>query len=539
MNLRNISAQLLSAIFILSACTLSAQSVQQAANLTRNEQFEDAARMLQSLKSKKPTDPVLAYQMAWNSLKSDEVEAAMSAFQEAFTLNPKSPEGLVGAGIKALWEGKDTEAENLFHQGLAVAKKKVSAMRNNIGEAYMLAPNRNLDQALIYLKAATENDAANAEGFVLLGDALWAKNPIDASPAIQNYISAEDLAAANRVEAITKQGKVWTRARVFERAQQDFTRAIALDANYAPVYREYGDMYYSRGKIDSALFYYQEYLRRNSNPSARRKYVSALYLAKQYDQAISEGESLLQVQEFPNIYGLLAYSIAERSNSNAADAAKGLMYLDRYAAKSPDRKTRATDVYTKSTLLALSGDSAEAFRVREEALKVDGAKDVWFDDLASWYYKRKRYADAARIYALKSEMGKKMTLNDQIYQGMSNYYIKDYLMADSIMAKVLSLSPDYNYGRLIRAKSNLQLDTFQESWSAKPFFEEWMANLKPEEQGKNKNDLTIANAYLATYFKEQKNWVEAKKYYTALLALDPTNAEAKKFMDSKEAKAVQ
>ena len=539
MNIRNISIYLLPSVFTLTAVSINAQSVQQAAIYTRNEQYEDASRMLQSLKTKKPTDPVLAYQQAWNALKSDDVDAAMKFFHEAYTLNVKSAEGLVGMGIKMLWESKPAEAETHFQQGLALAKKKISAMRNNIAEAYMLAPKRDLNKAIEYLKTATESDNLNAEGYVLLGDALWAKNPIDASPAIQNYITAEDLAGVNKVVAITKQGKVWTRARVFDRARQDFDRAIVIDANYAPVYREYGDYFYARGKIDSALSYYQEYLRRNNNPSARRKYVSALYLAKQYDQAISEGEQLLQVQEFPNIYGLLAYSIAERSNSNAADAAKGLMYLDRYATKSPDRKQTALDIYTKSTLLAISGDSIESLRVREDALRMEGAKDAWFDDMTSGYYKRKRYADAARIYALKSEMGKKMTLNDQIYQGMSNYYIKDYLMADSIMAKVLSLSPDYNYGRLIRAKSNLQLDTFQESWSAKPFFEEWMANLKPEEQGKNKNDLTIANAYLATYYKEQKNWVEAKKYYTALLALDPTNAEAKKFMDSKEAKAIK
>ncbi|MBU6325360.1 MAG: tetratricopeptide repeat protein, partial [Bacteroidetes bacterium] len=477
MNLRNLSHYLLPSVFTLAAVSINAQSVQQAAIYTRNEQYEDASRMLQSLKSKKPTDPVLAYQQAWNSLKSDDVESAMKSFQEAYTLNPKSPEGLIGAGIKALWEGKNTDAENLFNQGLAVAKKKASAMRNNIGEAYMFAPKGDLGKAIEYLKAATETDNLNAEGYVLLGDALWAKNPIDASPAIQNYITAEDLAGPNKVVAITKQGKVWTRARVFDRARQDFDRAIAMDPNYAPVYREIGDYFYARGKIDSALSFYQEYLRRNNNPSARRKYVSALYLAKQYDQAISEGESLLQVMEYPNIYGLLAYSIAERSNSIAADAAKGLMYLDRYNTKSLDRKQTAMDVYTKSNLLAMSGDSAESLKVREEAIRMEGAKDVWFDDMASGYYKRKRYADAARIYALKSEMAKKLTLNDLIYQGMSNYYIKDYRMADSIMAKVITLSPDYNYGRLIRAKSNLQLDTFQESWSAKPFFEEWMKNL--------------------------------------------------------------
>jgi len=106
--------------------------------------------------------------------------------------------------------------------------------------------------------------------------------------------------------------------------------------------------------------------------------------------------------------------------------------------------------------------------------------------------------------------------------------------ADTTMAEVLQLLPDYQYGWLIRAKSNLVLDTFQRNWAARPFFEKWMEKLKVEESANYRNDLIIANSYLATYWKYQNDLRKAKEYYLKVQALDPNNAEAKAFLESKE-----
>lgn len=524
---------LFAALLALATPVVQAQSIEQAAILTRNEQYEDAARMLNAMKARKPS-AVIHYNEGWNFLKADEIPEALAAFDAAYKLGPKTPEGLIGMGIKLLWEGKPNEAEDHFNRGLLVAKKKRINMLNNIGEAWLTAPKRNVDKALEKLKEATEGGIANPEGYILLGDALWAQNPSDASQPVQNYLLAEDFGGRNVVVAITRQGRVWSKAKVFDRASEDFNRAIAADAAYAPVYREFGDMYYAKGDIQQALKYYRDYLQRNSTPGARRKYISALYLGKQYDEAIKEGEALVQEKPFGNVYGLLAYCLAEKPGSNAADASKGLMYFDKYLSLSPGREPSAFDLYTKSSLLAITGDTASAWKTREEALSKENTKDAWYDELAQWYYKRKAYADAARIYSLKRQFGKKFTNNDMIFLGTSHYYNKDYVNADTTMAEVLKLSPDYQYGWLIRAKSNLVLDTFQRNWAARPFFEKWIEKLKPEETANYRNDLIIANSYLATYWKYQNDLRKAKEYFMKVQLLDPSNAEAKAFLESKE-----
>ncbi len=529
---------LITAMLALVAPAVQAQSIEQAAILTRNEQYEDAAKVLNALKSKKPS-AVIHYSEGWNFLKADEIPEALAAFDAAFKLGPKTPEGLIGMGIKLLWEGKATEADDYFSRGLLVAKKQRIPMLNNIGEAWLTAPKRNLDKALGYLRMGTDGGIANPEGYILLGDALWAQNPADASQPVQNYLLAEDFGGRDVVVAITRQGRVWTKARVFDRAAEDFNRAIAADAAYAPVYREFADMYYAKGNIQDALKYYREYLQRNSTPGARRKYISALYLGKQYDEAIKEGEALVQEKPFGNVYGLMAYCLAEKPGSNAADASKGLMYFDKYLSLSPAREASAFDLYTKSSLLAITGDTANAWQVREEALSKENTKDVWYDELAQWYYKRKAYSDAARIYSLKRQFGKKFSANDLVYLSTSHYYSKDFINADTTMAEALKLLPDYQYGWLIRAKSNLVLDTFQRNWAAKPFFEGWLNKLKESEMGTYKNDLIIANSYLATYWKYQNDLLKAKEYFLKVQAIDPSNAEAKAFLESKEVQALK
>jgi tetratricopeptide (TPR) repeat protein len=529
---------LITAMLALVAPAVQAQSIEQAAILTRNEQYEDAAKVLNALKSKKPS-AVIHYSEGWNFLKADEIPEALAAFDAAFKLGPKTPEGLIGMGIKLLWEGKATEADDYFSRGLLVAKKQRIPMLNNIGEAWLTAPKRNLDKALGYLRMGTDGGIANPEGYILLGDALWAQNPADASQPVQNYLLAEDFGGRDVVVAITRQGRVWTKARVFDRAAEDFNRAIAADAAYAPVYREFADMYYAKGNIQDALKYYREYLQRNSTPGARRKYISALYLGKQYDEAIKEGEALVQEKPFGNVYGLMAYCLAEKPGSNAADASKGLMCFDKYLSLSPAREASAFDLYTKSSLLAITGDTANAWQVREEALSKENTKDVWYDELAQWYYKRKAYSDAARIYSLKRQFGKKFSANDLVYLSTSYYYSKDYINADTTMAEALKLLPDYQYGWLIRAKSNLVLDTFQRNWAAKPFFEGWLNKLKESEMGTYKNDLIIANSYLATYWKYQNDLLKAKEYFLKVQAIDSSNAEAKAFLESKEVQALK
>jgi TonB family protein len=524
---------LITAMLALVAPAVQAQSIEQAAFLTRNEQYEDAAKVLNAMKAKKPS-AVIHYSEGWNFLKADEITEALAAFDAAFKLGPKTPEGLIGMGIKLLWEGKATEADDYFSRGLLVAKKKRIPMLNNIGEAWLTAPKRNLDKALGYLRMATDGGISNPEGYILLGDVLWAINSKDLGQPIKHYMLAEEMEGCDVVVTLTRQGKVWAKGRVFDRAIDYFNRVIALDASYSPVYREFADLYYAQGNIHEGSRYYQEYLKRNSTPGARRKYIRALYLSKQYNEAITEGEVLIKEKPFGNVYGLMAYCLAEKPGSNAADASKGLMYLDLYVALSPGYEPTAFDLYTKSSLLAITGDTLAAWKVREEALFKEDANDIWYNDLAQLYYNQKAYVDAARIYSIKRQFSENFNIKDLMMLGTAYFYSNDFSTADNIMAEILESHPEYELGWLIRAKCNLAMDTLNHYWAARPYFKKWMSNLNEYDIEINKNDLILANLYLANSFIDQMNLSMAKYHYKNVLLLDSNNNEARYFLVKSE-----
>ena len=64
-----------------------------------------------------------------------------------------------------------------------------------------------------------------------------------------------------------------------------------------------------------------------------------------------------------------------------------------------------------------------------------------------------------------------------------------------------------------------------------PFIEKAQSDVE-----KNKKDLIEANSYLASYYGLNKDFANAKIYFTKVMELDPANESAKTFLSSKEGK---
>jgi hypothetical protein len=81
------------------------------------------------------------------------------------------------------------------------------------------------------------------------------------------------------------------------------------------------------------------------------------------------------------------------------------------------------------------------------------------------------------------------------------------------------------------------LDPKNEKWLAKPFYEAYISKVKPEEIEKNKKDIIEAYNYMGVYFmKGLKDFCSAKTWFKKIQELDPSNANAKAFLESAEAK---
>jgi hypothetical protein len=93
-------------------------------------------------------------------------------------------------------------------------------------------------------------------------------------------------------------------------------------------------------------------------------------------------------------------------------------------------------------------------------------------------------------------------------------------------------SPTYATGYFWKARAEVQLDSKNETWLAKPSYEKVLELVKPEERamGSNKSNVIEACSYLGFYYvKALKDNTKAKEYWEIVRQLDPTNEKAKAF----------
>ena len=134
---------------------------------------------------------------------------------------------------------------------------------------------------------------------------------------------------------------------------------------------------------------------------------------------------------------------------------------------------------------------------------------------------------------------KTATKTDYYGIGKAYYFSKDFDNADSSFSQIIRLDTTYYLGYLWKAKSIQQKDPKNEKWEAKPFFDKFIAKLKPGEAENVKDYLIGAYTYLGAYEAFHKNYCNAKVFFALIYKLDENNANAKRFLDSNEAKKCQ
>jgi tetratricopeptide (TPR) repeat protein len=319
---------------VLWVGSVAAQTLADGQKFSRNEEFEKAEQVYSSLIAKKPKVGDNYYWAALNFLAKGDSLSALNMFNQGLAIAPTFPLNLVGKGHMELRKHNVQGAEAFFAQA-SMAKKKVRPLVNKeIARAYLLVEYGSPEQlkgygarAIDYLKISNNDFEAK----ILLGDAMIINNPTNSSDAIQQYIVA-GYDATTDPRPLMRQAKVYARANAGTLAISKLDEALALDVNYAPAYRQKAEVFSMLKERDSAVFYYEEYLRRNDNITARRFYVQNLYLGGDLDRCIIEGKNLLGKKSIPSIYGTIAYAIAskEKAKRRLADSAlidSGLNYF--------------------------------------------------------------------------------------------------------------------------------------------------------------------------------------------------------------------
>ncbi|MCX8485141.1 MAG: hypothetical protein ORO02_08045 [Bacteroidia bacterium] len=305
---------LFSALLMTSAV---AQSLAEGQRFSRNEEFEKAEQIYAKLITAKPKVGDNYYWAGLNFLAKGDSLSALNSFNAGLAIAPTSPLNLVGKGHMELRKHNVQGAEAFFVQASAAKKKLRPLINKEIARAYLLVEFGSPEQlknygarAMDYLKISNNDFEAK----ILLGDAMIINNPTNSSDAIQQYIVAS-YDAPSDPRPLMRQAKVYARANAGTLALSKLDEALALDVNYAPAYRQKAEVFSLLKERDSAVIYYEEYLKRNDNITARKFYVQNLYLGGDFDRCINEGKKLLEKKSIPVIYGTIAYAIASKEKA--------------------------------------------------------------------------------------------------------------------------------------------------------------------------------------------------------------------------------
>ena len=527
-----------------------AQTLQEAITKTDNERFEAASADFKSLVAKEPNKGDNYFYFGENYFKNDNLDSALIMYKKGTEVSPMYPLNHIGIGKVYLFQGKEVDANTNLFKGKTLAEDKtnkpVKALSYlKLAEAYTKAPMyKNLPEAMKLITEASKLDGKNSEVYLLWGDALLEQNPTDGGPAIKQYDKAFELDKKN-VRAVTRKGKLYERGRNYTEALKYYKDAEAIDDKFAPAYREKAEIYMKATRYKEAIESYKKYLELNNSESARVRFAYALYLAKQYQDAVTEIEQIVakDANQSPYLYRVLGYSYYEITDKTDKEAfKKGINAMNTFFEKSAgkDFKYIPDDYKYKGLLMSKTGQDSLGVIEIEKAIKLDSVAncELW-GDIGKIWVKAKRYDKAIAAYNNKAKCTKGLTGQDNYDLGRAYYYgPKDMVKADTCFSKLTKASPTYPIGFFWRGKANLQLDPKNEKWLAKPHFEAALALVKVEERSTASYKANVIEAceYLGYYFLKQKDNAKAKEYFGIVRDLDPNNKKAKDFFASPEGK---
>lgn len=512
---------------LTSIFSVQAQSIEEGRRLTRNEQYEDAEKLFNELIAKSPKKGDPYYWAGINYLERGDSAAASEMFDKGLLMCPKYSMNYVGQAQLLLRQGKTAEAENLFQLALKTKKKLVPVVNREIGRSYLMIKDRNrseiLNNAMQAKKYLDNASTSDFEVKLLQGDASFITNPTDATEAITKYIESGYI-NANDPRAYLREALLYQKVKNYDISLVRIDEALAKDPDFAPAYRQKADLYTEIKKRDSAVHYYKEYLKRNNNLSARRKFVSALFYTGDFDQTIEEAKKLLKLKEFTNLYGVIAYAIVEKNDTNASVNREGLEYFETYEKKHVNaggRSMSASEKFYKGMLLKRTGQSDAGWSLQKEALKdTMHSAQRWYDMAREEYYNTKDYKRAAECIKFKQAKNKILSSSDMYYLAISYKMDRQFVKSNEIFEQIVSIDSTYKKGYYLIAINHHLMDELDSTGKVTEAYQRWISKLTAKEKEEYRDDIIKAYEFMA-----YTNYVKGEKAYAS--AEDKANGYAK------------
>lgn len=558
--MKRIQYFLITGVLALTSLAVSAQSIDEGRRLTRNEQYEDAEKVFSALITASPKKGEFYYWAGINFLEQGDTAAAGKSFDEGLVNSPKVTINNVGKGHLMLRAGKTAEAKLFFDVALKTKKKGQALIYREIGRAYLMVTDRskdilvaNANSAISYLEKAKQDDY---EVLLLQGDAFFAEKPEDGTRAVNKYIFA-GYNDANSPIPLLREAMIYQKVKNLDIAMIRVDEALAKDANFAPGYRQKAELFTDMKKRDSAVLYFREYLKRNNNLSARRKFASALYLNGEFDECIRESKELLKLKEFSNIYGVIAYAIVEKNDTSKALNREGLEYFELYESKhirAANRTLSANESFYKGILLFRTGQKEVAWSLHKQVLSDTASAFIkWYDRAREMYYQSKDYAQVVEIINLKAIKNKSLPASDLYPMAMAYRYLENYSKSNEYFKEIVAKDSTYKRGYYYIALNEHMMDAMDSTGRVSDAYLGWIGKLTAEEKTKNRSDINRIYGYLAGfsdakagkayasaedkaagYAKTIEHYKNAIAWYKVLLEMDPEDEASKEAVATRE-----
>ena len=448
-----------------------------------------------------------------------------------------------------------------------------------IAESYIKDDNVDTSLALPLIREAVKIDSKNRDIYFIAGDIYLLLK--DGSNSVRNYNSAQ-YCDPQSPTAKMKIGNIYARARSFMAAIPYFEEAIKINANYAPAYRELGQLYSLAGRFEQSKENFKKYLElTEGNIPAKIRYVTSLYYAKEYDEVVKNVDEIIAIDKSRAYLNRIAgYSCFEKT---PPEYDKALAYLDTlFKNVSPERiikrdyqylsrillkknqnytdivgeynknKTQLESdnkIYKEATvteraklkpnidLLTLKTENLDtqiskanseidrAFIEYAKLLSFDPLDKSLLNEIAVNYYRFSRYEDAAKTWAKMIELGEN-NVADFMQIGKAYYNAENYITADSVFDIVIKKYPDYLDAYIYGARTYSKIDKELKSGKAYSKFEIVLEKAKSDSV-KNASYIIEACDYLGYYHLRNNNYNQSKEYYNRIINLDKSNIENK------------
>jgi Tfp pilus assembly protein PilF len=557
--------------------TFFGQTLQQAVMKTENERFEAAADDFKAIIARDAGKGENYFYFGENYFKNGEVDSADIMYRKGAEVNATNPLNYVGMGKVLLAKGNVNEAKTQFYKATSIAANKNPEVLRRIAEAWLSTDNKNPDEAMLVINSAIKMDSKNPENYIILGDAQLEKNPTDGSAPVKSYQKATSLNTKSP-KGLLREGKLYQRGRNFPLALEYYKKAIELEPNFAPAYREIAELYSLAGQPARSIENWKKYLELNNSDHARYRFMSALYSNKQYPEAVAEYEALKK-SNFNNVYleRLAAYSYAEMGDKKDSTAnEKGLKAINNFFQMAgPGFKYIPADHKYKGLLLMRSGQDSLGFIEMEKAIALDStAAGEIYTEMAKASIKARDYP--AAIMYFEKKLGndwKNLSNNDRFDLGKAYYFAGQniqsevneakealqkkkkpvntpeivekeaqakelFVKADTAFKRLTHLNPEWPVAYMWRGRTNSMLDPNAESDSTKMHYEKMLSLVKPEEKaGSYKNYVVEGYEYLGYYYVKKKDDAKARENWLLVKELEPGNEKAKFYLNPPKPKA--